>query len=694
MDISSIRKLIAEEHISSNAKDGLDRIVDIIGPSIIGKSGSVITPNYLHSKLEDVFGWKVTIEICELILSRLSKRNFIRSETANESVVYFFKNDENNNENGIIEELSNEFEKYLDLNKTNFTKKSIDRINNIKEIGYSNFFSQILDKFDSYIDFEDMIQSKGNNEINADMWENTLFSNFIFYLKEENIISNIVELISEIIIIREIVDQYSVPISDTKLHNLTIFLDTNPALSYLGVSGAERKNNASLTIDMAKELGASIQVLPSTLLEMKSALFAVLNEVGWRRYGPTGTAIRRGEVKEMFVRDVANDPEKHLRKLGINRAIRTLDMYPNEHQFFDEARLSRLINQASWTENQKAIEYDCESVTIAMRMRKGRHQRNMLKSKSIIVTHNGSFARQVRDFCIREHAISEYDSSVVVKQKFLAAQLWLMGGSSISKEIPKANLYSACENVIRNNKGVLEKIRSTTENLDQSEIQQIEAMLEDRRCIDMISKATFNDPKVVTSENISDILELMRKGLLEEEIAKREKIKHDYQLELSQLDGELSETKSQHNVLSSKFIEIENELKYLKSKSEADARASEEMVNSVRERINSVNESISNVKLNNFPFISGIILTIPGSLFFADDIKLLIIFLALALIILAYFYIGPLGCLRKKYEIRSAETKIANEFSRPEIEHYDIKLSKSFPKNIGEKPIKSNISKI
>jgi hypothetical protein len=149
-------------------------------------------------------------------------------------------------------------------------------------------------------------------------------------------------------LLTEVIQDFHKPTTQINKTNLIAYLDAPVAMDLLGVSGKEAGANIRPIVQKLQEIGGTVRIFRASVDELQGALDAVLRRTPTERTGETAGAIRRNEVLEAFVRQVARDPGSFLQEHGVAIVERNLDQFPSEHQYFDQSAYDDFFSKLTW----------------------------------------------------------------------------------------------------------------------------------------------------------------------------------------------------------------------------------------------------------------------------------------------------------------------------------------------------------
>ena len=333
--------------------------------------------------------------------------------------------------------------------------------------------------------------------------------------------------ITAIGLLTEVVQDFRKPASIGKKLNLTVYIDGPIALELVGASGVAAKNLTRPVIESLQAEGAQIRVFSDTLEEMKRVLNGVLkSDVP---HGPTADAMRRGEVRRDYVEKLRLDPELILSEFGVATTSRTLDQFPNEHQYFSNDDYDRLYSDLSFHREIHPREHDAKVATYTIRAR-GRHvSYDPFDAKVIFVTRNGVFAQKVRRLYLAHTGVGPRAVPPVIHRRSLTTALWLRNGLFGSElEVPKQYALAACERVLSLDPRIIEAAKRNIGSVRPETSEQLSILIDQPRSAQALLDKTLAVPETITVSNAAELFEAIVAPYTEEV---KEKAKEDLRRE-------------------------------------------------------------------------------------------------------------------------------------------------------------------
>lgn len=377
--------------------------------------------------------------------------------------------------------------------------------------------------------------------------------------------------LSEVGLVTEVVRDFQRPESAVEKTNLAIYLDAPLAMDFLGLSGKPQRDSVTLMFDGIKKAGGSIRIFRESVNEMQASLHALLSRPVSQRTGPTADALRRREVLEPWVREVAARPEKFLAPLGVSVVEETLDMYPHQQKFFTKDAYELLYSQIGWVKDDAARHHDALIAALSFRKRGGTRTADLFETKHVVVTRNPAFPNLARRIAREQNYIGESHVGPVIHSRQLATAVWLRMGTQDKVEIPRSYILSACRRVLTLRKNIVEKVTEFKETLSEEQAEQLEVLITSDRSAQVLMDKTLGSSNVIDAKNIPTLLDEMRKAQIAEYAQERDAEQAIWEQEAQKREADLSA--------------LAEEEKKRAELAEADAIANREKVRGVYERV-------------------------------------------------------------------------------------------------------------
>lgn len=499
--------------------DVMGAILPFTMPVLEVMNGKVFTPELLALGLRKLYGWNVSTDVAAVFQKRLEEQGYlIRSGNARILLVAIpeeHKSQQNGDFSAEVDEIVEAFKAFTNqLNDLLYRAKS------------KSDLLDILVKFTVSLDISyDNGGSNGDLQLPEQLRDlpaeqglasedRYLCARFVSLVSDKNptMLSKLSRL-AAVGMLTEVVQDFVKPSGNNQRSKLTLILDAPLALAALGVSGKQALKDINLTLEAARSLGCQVIVLEESCEEMTRILKTTLNTDRASRHGPTHTAIVRQEVKEDYVAAVRGDPEKALKAVGITVRPITLDSYPGQHQFFDNELYQEFLGSIRWRpDSPAASKHDAVAMTLACRLRAGHKTRDIFENTYVFVTNNALFAKVAQKFSLQKGLIQDRHCPPVVHQPAIATAAWLRTGFGAVSDIPMAHLLAHCERILSVKKEVVSKAKEVIRSYSPDQQIQFELLLQDSRSVTKMMDLTLGEEDNITSDNIEELLNEMRRA--------------------------------------------------------------------------------------------------------------------------------------------------------------------------------------
>lgn len=228
-----------------------------------------------------------------------------------------------------------------------------------------------------------------------------------------------------------------------RFRNTEIYFDTSLLIFSLGYAGKPREAPCIELLELLYETGAQLRCFAHTLDEVRGALdaCAYLMAEGRLRdaYGPS---------IEYFLSQGFTASDVELRSARLERdleglRIRIVDKPPyTPHKYvIDEKKLTATLQERIEYSNPNAVARDVDSISAVMRLRRGRQPSILEESGALFVTTNSSLAYESRNFCCEDAPPSVV--SPCVTDYALTNLLWLKKPLE-APDLPRKRIIADC----------------------------------------------------------------------------------------------------------------------------------------------------------------------------------------------------------------------------------------------------------
>ena len=301
---------------------------------------------------------------------------------------------------------------------------------------------------------------------------------------------------------------------------VAFYLDTPLLVRSLGLEGTAKQDSTMELIRLLRSLGGEVATLFHSRNELEAVIQGAASKIDARdgRGAIVAEARRQGTTKsDLLLLAGKVDDELKQRYIKIRR---TPPYIPNFQ--IDENAFGQVLDDEVSYFNERARDYDVNSVRSIYVLRRGKPSSSVEKSRAILVTSNSAFARAAWNYG-REHESSK-DVSSVITDFSLANVAWLkapMGAPSLPEAETMAFSYAA----LQPSSELLNKFMLEVDKLERQgrmSARDHQILRSDIRVQDELMELTLGDEEALTEERISETLERISAEIRFEDLRKLE----------------------------------------------------------------------------------------------------------------------------------------------------------------------------
>ena len=525
----ALRVYAALHELRGNNADVLDSLIPFFDPIFEPLDDTIFNPAVFARGVQHLYGWRFNKDIAEQFIPRLERRGILEKQGVGRDALFLVRYQHPVGEIqddilGIFELIVDEFERFppriTDLLSYSRTREQLKDILirflvSMDAYNEGALRNQAGRQFEEQGDLPELAEG-GTPLLREDRYMAARFVKDLCTRRKEWI-PHLARLAS-IGLLTEVVEDFIKPTQHADRASLTIVVDAPLALDYLGCSGTALQQDVKNIFDSLRAIGCTFVVFPASCVEMQRNLQSMLALPAPKRHGYTHEAMVSGEVLPDFVEAVASNPERALERVGIQIKPLSLAQYPNSHIYFDQERYEDFFASVGWVTEIEPREHDAMCLALIMRLREGRHSSDLFKCGYVFVTRNGRFVRASREYCINSRLTSVVQQGPLIHQRELATLAWLRTGLGAEEDkIPRSHLLATCDRVLHIRSEVPRAVAAILKQVTPEKLEQFELLLLDQRGIRKLADETLNNENVVTADNATQLLELMRRATVEEE---------------------------------------------------------------------------------------------------------------------------------------------------------------------------------
>ena len=314
----------------------------------------------------------------------------------------------------------------------------------------------------------------------------------------------------------------------TKTYDGVVFyFDTPLLVRALGLEGSAKQDATIELIRLLGSLGGAMTTFDHSREELDGVLRGAAAKVDAQdgRGAIIAEARRRNTTRSDLLL-LAGRIDEELGQLGIR--IRGTPQYAKTFQIDETAFAQTLDDEVSYF-NERAKDYDINSVRSIYELRKGKWSPSIEKARAILVTSNAAFARAAWQYG-QQHEISR-DVSSVITDFSLANMAWLKAPMG-APLLPKVEILAYSYAALQPSNGLLNRFLAEIDKLESSEKispRDHQLLRSDIRVNNELMDLTMGDEAALTEQTITETLERITKEIKEEESSEivKQKQAHD-----------------------------------------------------------------------------------------------------------------------------------------------------------------------
>jgi len=311
------------------------------------------------------------------------------------------------------------------------------------------------------------------------------------------------------------------------LSDLRIVLDTPVVMDALGFHGELPCIAISQVLSLARDQGAQIVMFEHSASELDGILDAVEHEL---RRGGSSRSTGVGYLHFVEARKTPADIAVIRGKLEAvieGAGIRVIER-PNTHRQYglDEVRLEEAIQKRVHYAQDAARINDVHSLSATHRLREGRRDKALERSKAVLVSSNDRLVRGAMDFK------DEGSLPLAITTEALASMLWVRSPAT-APDVPREMLLASAFVGMQPRPSLWTKYLAEVEALEASggiSADDAVVLRSTRVGRDALMQESLGDPEAMTDELPGAVLDRVRGAIeapLEQEVSRlREQVAH------------------------------------------------------------------------------------------------------------------------------------------------------------------------
>lgn len=316
-------------------------------------------------------------------------------------------------------------------------------------------------------------------------------------------------------LVAEVILNFQDPGAQANLSGLTVILDAPFVMSLLDVSSEESHRFARELCEQLRQHGAQTAMFRHSVDELRDNLKGVTGAVAsGKGYGPTARRIASPAFKA-YVNLVLADPDAAIKRAAV--AILDVPTAATSMQFCTGEEEEHIRTGLGYYESPLAQARDAMSLAGILRLRRGRRAKmgRLAQSQYVFVTQNPFVAKRPNRFLRVKGLYAEGEVPVAMTDRYLAGLLWVMFGGK-SQDLPRQLLLANCAAAVEPRSDVIAQMYRFLSQVDENQAKHFRALMTEERAGQHLMQLTLGDSVLVTPENAHDVLEQMKRVLIEE----------------------------------------------------------------------------------------------------------------------------------------------------------------------------------
>jgi hypothetical protein len=528
----ALRVYAALNELKGNDNDVLDALIPFFEPILTLMNGTIFDPHVFSAGVRKLYRWRFTGDIAATFIPRLERKGLLQKQLRTGLGTVWIVRFQDPQGDGTPAEILTAFEKIIDefqsfppkVTDLLSYKKTRDELKDIlirflvmMDSPRAGAFAPQLGDLEPGAEARQLVSQLEEGGRPLDPNDKYMCARFVQHLMKTrpDFVPHLTRL-SSIALLTEVVEDFIKPTHVQTNTDLTIILDAPIALDLLGCSGKALKDDIVTVVNALRNVGASFIVFPVSCIEMQHNIRSMLSLPIEQRRGYTHNALIKKEVAQDFVLAVANNPEKALEGVGVSVRQISLDQYPNLHRHFTEAHYEDFYQSITWGNNVPAREHDATCMALTMRLRDGKQNSDLFKTRYVMITRNPTFVNHARNYCLQNRMINRLQEGPIIHARDLATTAWLRTGLGANETIPRGHLIATCDRVLQVRPEVRHALAAQLAQVTPDRLEQLNLLMQDSRSVQKLADQTLNDESIVTAANAEHLLEVMREATAEE----------------------------------------------------------------------------------------------------------------------------------------------------------------------------------
>ena len=502
-------------------KDYLDYLRPFILQVLIDHKPDPITNQVVSKYICEQFGLKIPERPIEIVLKRISRKHFLKRDHG----IYRITGDLPDPQIAAKQSGAKRHIHAVLWGLRQFSQNTIKPISSDEDAVIS--ICAFLAKFDiiclrAYLQGTAIPSLEGTNQTNI-----VLVSDYIQHMQRtdpERFESFLVlvqgHMLANALLCPDLRDSLST------FKGVTFYFDTPLLVQSFGVEGEAKQAATNELIHLLISLEGEVAAFSHSRDELQRVLegAAAKIDVHEGRGHIIFEARRKGTTKSDLLL-LAGQIDEELTRTGIQ--VKNTPRYIKDYQI-DEKVFEQILDDEISYFNERARDYDINSVRSIHALRKGTCPPSIEKSQAIFVTSNSAFARAAWQYG-QQYEMSREVSSVITNFS-LANVAWLKAPMG-APQLPKTEILAFSYAALQPSTELLNNYLTEIDRLGKTgkiSARDHQILRSDLRVYDELVDLTLGDEAALTEETVTETLERIYREIKKEETKKFDIVKEDH----------------------------------------------------------------------------------------------------------------------------------------------------------------------
>lgn len=426
---------------SRNSGYFVDHFVNFLAVGISVSNSEELNIDDTQKLFQREFGFNIPLASVELILSRATKKKYLRQVDSKYlpvmDKIHQIANIYLKNKQQLIDSQKSLFVKFIDFTRS---KHGVDLSEDEAERLFITFFKkyqlEMLDEKVEQID-DPAISSDGIKN------QNFLLSQFITTIaREKDPVFEHVKIVIRGYFVANFINIRGTETDTNNLKGLTAVLDTPILMGLSGFNGKLRKDYCREMVSLGTSLGVKFIVFEHIFEEWESIFHAWVGDLRSKNYRAFNSSTLALLQTKGIDSSAIESMIPRLRSTLDSMDVKIVDLPPiiAEHSIDESSLLSHLQSIGAPDTNNR-LDRDVKTTVGVMSLRKGRYRMALHEKPTVFITPNLKLITEINAFLTRE--VSSKSVPIVSNENWLINLAWMVSPDTFP-DLPNQLLVASC----------------------------------------------------------------------------------------------------------------------------------------------------------------------------------------------------------------------------------------------------------